>query len=272
MKSAWGSDDPTKAAFPFSHALALAEVDKWIRKALAMGSDAALKDAYHRPKGPVITEEAKAWVIHLACSKPKDLGYAAEVWTRSALARHVREHARKAGYASLARAAKATVHRILAEQPLHPEKVKYYLERRDPEFETKMREVLMVYQEVALQNRNGGRMIPMIITVSVDEKPGLQAVANTAPDLPPVPGKHSSLDRLVMHVRALRRIRVVRGWFPDDFHVKAHRQRFRAESIARCRRPDSAVRHASRIFPVSQRASGCTATATVKSPLYTFSF
>jgi transposase len=134
-------------------------------------------------------------VIHLACSKPKDLGYAAEVWTRSALARHVREHASKAGYASLARAAKATVHRILAEQPLHPERVKYYLERRDPEFETKMREVLLVYQEVALQNQNGGGMIPMIITVSVDEKPGLQAVANTAPDLPPVPGKHSGLGR-----------------------------------------------------------------------------
>jgi transposase len=170
-------------------------VDKWIRKALAMGSDAALKDAYHRPKGPVITEEAKAWVIHLACSMPKDLGYAAEVWTRSALARHVRKHARKAGYASLARAAKATVHRILAEPPLHPEKVKYYLERRDSEFETKMREVLMVYQEVALQNLNGGEMIPMIITVSVDEKPGFQAVANTARDLPPVPGKHSSLGR-----------------------------------------------------------------------------
>jgi hypothetical protein len=104
-----------------------------------MGSDAALKDFYHRPKEPVITEEDKAWVIHLACSKPQDLGYAAEVWTRSALAPHVREHARKAGYASLARAAKATVHRILAEQPLHPEKLKYYLERRDPEFETKMR-------------------------------------------------------------------------------------------------------------------------------------
>jgi transposase-like protein/transposase len=170
-------------------------VDKWIRKALAMGSDAALRDAYHRPKEPLITEEAKAWVIHLACSEPKDLGYATEVWTRSALARHVREHARKAGYASLARAAKATVHRILAEQPLHPQRVKYYLERRDPEFETKMREVLLVYQEVALQNQNGGGMIPMIITVSVDEKPGLQAVANTAPDLPPVPGKHSGLGR-----------------------------------------------------------------------------
>jgi transposase len=100
----------------------------------------------------------------------------------------------RAGYASLSRAAKATVHRILAAQPLHPEKVKYYLERRDPEFEAKMREVLLVYQEVALQNRNGG-MIPIIVTVSVDEKPGLQAIANTAPALPPLPGKHSRMRR-----------------------------------------------------------------------------
>jgi transposase len=169
-------------------------VGKWIGKALEMGSGAALKDAYHRPKEPAITEDAKAWVIHLACSKPKDLGYAAEVWTRSALARHVRQHAGEAGYTSLSRAAKATVHRILASQPLHPEKVKYYLERRDPEFESKMREVLLVYQEVALQNRSGG-MVPVIVTVSVDEKPGLQAIANTAPDLPPVPGKHSGIGR-----------------------------------------------------------------------------
>lgn len=169
-------------------------VGKWISKALEMGSGAALKDAYHRPKEPVITEDAKAWVVHLACSKPKDFGYAAEVWTRNALARHVREHAFQAGYPSLGRAGKATVHRILAAQPLHPEKVTYYLERRDPEFEAKMREVLLVYQEVALQNQTGG-MVPVIITVSVDEKPGLQAIANTAPDLPPRPGKHSAIGR-----------------------------------------------------------------------------
>lgn len=168
-------------------------VGKWVGKALAMGASAALKDAFHRPKEPVITEDAKAWVVHLACTKPKELGYAAEVWTRSALARHVRQQAPKEGYASLARAAKATVHRILAEQPLHPEKVKYYLERRDPNFEARMRELLLVYQEVALQNQNGG-FIP-VITVSVDEKPGLQALANTAPDLPPVPKRHSSIAR-----------------------------------------------------------------------------
>jgi transposase len=168
-------------------------VGKWVSKALAVGSGAALRDAYHRPKEPLISEDAKAWVVHLACSKPKDLGYAAEVWTRSALARHVREHAREAGYGALARAAKATVHRILAGQPLHPEKVKYYLERRDPEFEAKMREVLLVYQEVAMQNQKGGMI--SLVTVSVDEKPGLQAIANTTPDLPPVPGRHSGFGR-----------------------------------------------------------------------------
>ena len=34
-----------------------------------------------------------------------------------------------------------------------------------------------------------------MITVSVDEKPGVQAIANTAPDLPPVAGKHPTLAR-----------------------------------------------------------------------------
>jgi transposase len=170
-------------------------VGKWIGRALEMGVAAALKDTYHRPKAPVITEEGKAWVVHLACSKPKELGYAAEVWTRKSLAKHVREHAVKAGHHSLCRAAKATVQRILAEQPLHPEKVKYYLERRDPDFAAKMREILLVYREVALQHRNDGGLTPVIVTVSVDEKPGLQAIANTAPDLPPMPGKHATRAR-----------------------------------------------------------------------------
>jgi transposase len=45
---------------------------KWIEKTLAMGTEEGLKDKYHRPKEPVITEEAKAWVIHLACQKPTE--------------------------------------------------------------------------------------------------------------------------------------------------------------------------------------------------------
>lgn len=167
-----------------------------LHKALEMGLEAGLKDRFHRPKEPVIGLADKAWVVHLACTKPKDLGYAAELWTRQALADHVRQHAVAAGHSSLALAAKATVQRILTEQHLQPHKVKYYLERRDPEFEIKMKEVLMVYQEVQLQNEaNPAAGAPTVITVSIDEKPGVQALANTAPDLPPVPGKHPMVSR-----------------------------------------------------------------------------
>ena len=49
----------------------------------------------------------------------------------------------------------------------------------------------------ALQNQaqRTGAPQPSMVTVSVDEKPGLQAIANTAPDLPPVPGKHPGVGR-----------------------------------------------------------------------------
>ena len=40
-----------------------------------------------------------------------------------------------------------------------------------------------------------GETASNIITVSVDEKPGVQAIGNTAPDLPPVPGKHPTVSR-----------------------------------------------------------------------------
>lgn len=167
-----------------------------LHKALEMGIEAGLKDAFHRPKEPVITSADKAWVVHLACTKPKELGYAAELWTRQSLALHVRQQAQAAGHPSLAQAAKATVQRILDAQHLQPHKVKYYLERRDPEFELKMKEVLMVYQEVAVQNQTAPTEVaPGVITVSIDEKPGVQAIENTAPDLPPVPQKHPTVGR-----------------------------------------------------------------------------
>jgi transposase len=169
-------------------------VYKCIDKALAMGADAGLRDLYHRPKEPVIGDDAKAWVTSLACTKPKDLGYAAELWTRSSLAKHVRTHSQEAGFPALGKAAKVTVHRILEGNSLHPEKIRYYLERRDPEFDVKMREILVVYREVAFQLTLDFDE-QTVITVCVDEKPGVQAIANTAPDLPPVPGIHPTVGR-----------------------------------------------------------------------------
>ena len=169
---------------------------KCIEKALAMGVVEGLKDKYHRPKEPVITQEAKAWVINLACKKPTDLGYAAEMWTRKALADHVRKYAPEAGHDCLKKAVKATIQRILDKHPIRPHKIAYYLERRDPDFEQKMADILCVYREINLQNEAAAPGdIPSIITVSVDEKPGVQAIKNIAPDIMPDPGKQSRVMR-----------------------------------------------------------------------------
>jgi hypothetical protein len=161
-----------------------------------VGVDAGLRDKFHRPKDPVITEEAKFWVVNLACTKPREHGYAAEVWSRQLLASHARKYGPQNGHTCLANAAKATIQRILTKHPIRPHKIAYYLERRDPEFESKMHDVLMVYKEVNLTNeklREGE--VPSVITVSIDEKPGVQAIRNIAPEILPNPEKNSRIMR-----------------------------------------------------------------------------
>ena len=170
---------------------------KCIDKALATGVRSGLKDHFHGTDS-IISDDAKAWVINLACTKPKEHGLAAELWTYKELARYTKENAPVEGYTSLSRASKATVWRILNETKIRPHKIQYYLERRDPDFVKKMQEVLMVYKEVNYQNEQSlesGRYHPQTITVSVDEKPGIQAIATTAPDLPPQRGKHQGIGR-----------------------------------------------------------------------------
>jgi len=174
-----------------------------IDKALAGGAQMGLKDAYHRPHEPEITDEAKAWMVSIACTKPKDHGLASELWTISALAQFVSERAAGAGFARLASAGKSTVWRILDENQIKPHRIRYYLEKRDPEFDRKMQEVLMVYRDVSLYREGAvhdARPEP-IYTVSVDEKPGVQAIGLTAPDLPPVPGKAVAVGRDYEYVR-----------------------------------------------------------------------
>ena len=174
-----------------------------VDKALAAGVQMGLKDKYHRPHEPEITDEAKAWVVSIACTKPKDHGLAAELWTISALARFVCDGAQAAGFTRLANAGKSTVWRILDENEIKPHKIRYYLEKRDPEFDRKMQEVLMVYRDVSIYGEGAvhdARPNP-IYTVSVDEKPGVQAIGLTAPDLPPVPGKASAVGRDYEYVR-----------------------------------------------------------------------
>jgi transposase len=174
-------------------------VQRCVERALAYGPIAALDDLPRPGKEPTITAEAKAWVVNLACRKAKELGYPHELWTTRLLAGHAREHGPAEGHICLAKLAQGTLCKILNEQEIKPHKVRYYLERRDPQFKQKMAEVLCVYRQVKLikDTAAAAKQKPSdaVAIVSYDEKPGIQAIATTAPDLPPEPGRHSTFAR-----------------------------------------------------------------------------
>jgi transposase len=173
-------------------------VQRCVERAVAYGPLTALDDRPRPGKEPTITPEAKAWLVDLACRKAKDLGYPHELWTTRLLARHAREHGPAAGHDCLASLVQGTVCKILNKQEVKSHKVRYYLERRDAEFEDKMAQVLCVYREVAILKKAAAaskKPTEAVAVVSYDEKPGIQAIATTAPDLPPKPGGHATFAR-----------------------------------------------------------------------------
>src|ERR1700681_4805851 len=99
-------------------------VQRCIERALAYGPLMALDDRPRPGKEPTITPETRL------------------------LARHAREHGAAAGHGCLANLVQGSVCKILGQEEVKPHKVRYYLERRDAEFEQKMAEVLCVYREV----------------------------------------------------------------------------------------------------------------------------
>jgi len=178
-------------------------VERCLRRAERLGVMAALDDSPRPGREPVITEEARTFVVDLACRKAKDLGYPHELWTTRLLAKHIREHGPQAGHECLAKLAQGTLCKILAAREVKPHKVRYYLERRDPDFDAKMAEVLCVYREVELLKHSLAQEgeAPAVAIVSYDEKPGVQAIGATAPDLPPVPSRHACVARDHEYVR-----------------------------------------------------------------------
>src|SRR3979490_2796883 len=152
-------------------------VQRCVARALGYGSLAAIEDRPRPGKEPVITPEAKAWLVSLACDKAKEHGYPHELWTTRLLARHAREHGPAPGHKCLAKLVQGTVCKFLSQEEIKPPKVRYYLELRDAEFEQKMAEVLCVYREVQMlkkaaakakkKAKNPGKPVTI---VSYDEK------------------------------------------------------------------------------------------------------
>ena len=74
----------------------------------------------------------------------------------------------------------STLSGILNEASIKPHRIRYYLEKRDKDFEKKMEEVLIVYKKVQMKLEK--KLQDEYIMVSYDEKPGIQAIGNTVVD------------------------------------------------------------------------------------------
>src|SRR5882757_8945026 len=156
-----------------------------IQKCLQFGLDAALGELPRPGKPRQLPDDAIAWVQNCACQKPKELGYSYELWTYKLLTAHVRRHCVAAGHPALQKLSRSKLHKILRQGELRPHKIRYYVEKRDAEFEAKMANVLHVYKEVEIVNeyRRSEADPPMgMVTTSYGEKPGIQALAT--PDRP----------------------------------------------------------------------------------------
>lgn len=154
------------------------------------GIENAIYDAPGRGRNAEITDDEKAWIINVACQKPVDFGYSAETWTYAKLTNHINKTAESAGFIRLSTITKTSIKNILDAAEIKPFRIQYYCEKRDPDFDAKMHEVLLVYKQIEmLFDENGELFIPAgeqdVHTYSYDEKPGIQAIATTGKDLNP---------------------------------------------------------------------------------------
>lgn len=171
------------------------KVNRLVNRALEVGCMAALEDLPRSGKPPSITQDDIAWLLSVVCRKPTELGFPHEIWTLRLLVRYVRDNCRTQGHPSLANLTPGAASRILNKREVRPHKFTYYLERKDPAFDSKFAQVLLFYKGVNFLLDTGLADLADTTFISFDEKPGIQALERTAPDLPPVPGKYTNPSR-----------------------------------------------------------------------------
>ena len=183
----WKSEGKTDKSIADGLGVSVNTVRRCVDRYLSSDINLAIFDDERSGRPVEITDDAKSWIVSVACQKPCDLGYSAELWTLAALHKHIQTHAEEAGYPRLKTVTKPWLQKYLKKMDLKPFKIKYYLERKDPDFDNKMHEVLLVYKQVEMQfDDNGEIIIPddghLTHTISYDEKPGIQAIDNKYPD------------------------------------------------------------------------------------------
>lgn len=171
-------------------------IAKIIKKAAVYGVKGALEDLNRSGRPKVISPEGEVWILSLACQIPETLPGAPQTqfWTTQALTDYIHKNCKSKGLDELEKISARTVWSILNNREIKPHRVKYYLKRKDPEFEDKAKKVLIIYKRIEWiiqltsdQVADGKRIDELCgeVFLSYDEKPGIQAISNIAPDLPP---------------------------------------------------------------------------------------
>ena len=121
-----------------------------LRKYKQGGIENAIYDAPGRGRNAEITDDEKAWIINIACQRPAEFGYSAETWTYAKLTAHINKTAESAGYTRLSTLTKTSIKNILDAANIKPFRIQYYCENRDPDFDAKMHQVLLVYKQIEM--------------------------------------------------------------------------------------------------------------------------
>ncbi len=164
-----------------------------IDKALTGGIETAIRDLSRPGRPSSIIAEDKAWVMHLACSKPPALEYdGAELWTLTRLTAYIQKHAMETGHFSLEGVQKATIRRIVKESSRSPHNVAYYFDKRSLEYGGRVANVFAVFKDIELLHETGSEMSIGQVRTAYRRAEGsdIQIDADITADLVPEPNSH----------------------------------------------------------------------------------
>lgn len=137
-------------------------VNLCLKKYMESGVHTALEDSKGRGRKIEISKDAKEWVVHIASRKPSAFGLPAELWYPLSLTRYINSIAEQEGYSRMATVSEFSIRKILREALRNPQKVLYYCERRNPEFQKKVHYLLVVYKQIRFYYDENADLIPLM--------------------------------------------------------------------------------------------------------------
>ena len=149
-----------------------ARVGAWLRRFESEGIE-GLEDEARSGRPVEVTALERHQVIAAACSKPGDFGLERTVWSHDSLAKALEQSGRVRSISS------STVGRILAEAEIKPHRVKAWCHSTDPDYQTKMQEIVDLY----VSPPKGESVL------SIDEKSGIQVLSRRRAMMPASSGR-----------------------------------------------------------------------------------